>query len=80
MSTVSQGTDSSAAVAGAAGHEVELSGTYERKAPVEATIRPAAFVTLTVLIMLLVAVSVVAIYAGGSFDGGQPGITSPANG
>jgi hypothetical protein len=80
MSTVSQESESSTAVVGGeAGHEIERSAGYTRPAPVESTIKPAAFVTLTVAILLLVALSLVAIWAGGNFDGGQPGLTSPAN-
>lgn len=70
MTTVSNGADSTGTV--------EVAAAYERPTPVECTIRPAAFVWLTVAIVAILVVSVVAIYAGANFDGGQPGITGPA--
>ncbi|MEU8139272.1 hypothetical protein [Streptodolium elevatio] len=80
MSTLSQGTESTAAVDTAdTGNAVERA-VYTRAEPVESTIKPAAFVTLTVLIIVLVVVSFFAIYAGGNFDGGEPGLTAPMNG
>ncbi|WTW99518.1 hypothetical protein OG216_41995 [Streptomycetaceae bacterium NBC_01309] len=80
MSTLSQGTESTAEVGTAeTGHAVERAA-YVRAEPVESTIKPAAFVTLTVLIVVLAVVSFFAIYAGGNFEGGEPGITAPING
>ncbi|NUU20899.1 MAG: hypothetical protein HOV68_05195 [Streptomycetaceae bacterium] len=71
---------SSTAVAGVeGGHAVERAAGYTRPAPVEVTIRPVWFWSLTVTIVLILAVSVAAIWAGANFDGGQPGITAPAN-
>lgn len=79
MSTVSQGTDSSVAVAAAGSQALERPAGLARPAPVESTIKPTAFVALTITILVILAASVVAIWAGGSFDGGQPGFTAPAN-
>ncbi|MCF2533979.1 hypothetical protein [Yinghuangia soli] len=76
MSTVSHGSDSSAALAAPGSGEVEVAGAYVREEPVESTIRPTAFITLTVVILVIVAVSLAAIIAGGNFDGGQPGLTT----
>ncbi|HSA49531.1 MAG TPA: hypothetical protein VLH10_05390 [Yinghuangia sp.] len=81
MTTVSQGPDAVAAAVPEDSHAIERAATaYTRPAPVENTIRPVWFVTITITILVIVAASVLAIWAGGSFDGGQPGLTSPAGG
>ncbi|UGQ12594.1 hypothetical protein LO772_02970 [Yinghuangia sp. ASG 101] len=82
MTTVSQGHDSSGEVAA---EEASASGAIERstpaperREPVEVTIRPVWFWTFAISLVLIAAVSVLAIWAGGSFSGGEPGLTAPA--
>lgn len=82
MTTVSQGPDSSAEAAEVAAEESQAieraTAPQPRREAVEVTIRPVWFVTLAITIVVICAVSVLAIWAGGNFSGGQPGLTSPA--
>ncbi len=79
MTTVSQGPDSSAEVVAEAAQEIERAAAeYVRPTPVECTIRPVWFWALTITIVVIAAVSILAIWAGANFSGGEPGLTAPA--